>query len=274
VKDDARHGAEPSSHLATPPWREQVPVWVLLCEYRPSLHWAIAPVASVVSEVPDLPAFVAVVVAAFDDDVVGLVAAGAGAAGAAAAGAGAAGATAPAELVVATPPWCEQAPRPAVPLDPSLQVTAAPVDAAGAAAAGAGAVAAGAVAVAPALATPPWCEHAPRPAVPAVPSLHVTAVPASCARATPVAAAAHTNAQATTILICILRMFPPGEVPKLLLASADSKLVQGPLQGGFRANALPSRGVDHSVPIGVQPLLLHPDVERGLKYDSQRRHLI
>jgi hypothetical protein len=55
-------------------------------------------------------------------------------------------------VAVPTPPWWEQAPRPASAVVPSLQLT-----------------------VAAAAATPPWCEQAPRPVwVAVVPSLQVT----------------------------------------------------------------------------------------------------
>lgn len=101
---------DPSSHCATPPWPEQVPAWCVLWEYSPSVHLAIAPVGSVVSDVPDLAAavvFAEVVAAAAGVAVVVLPGAVAvvgafGVAGAAAAGVVvvAAGATA----VVATPP--------------------------------------------------------------------------------------------------------------------------------------------------------------------------
>jgi len=37
----------PGSHCATPPWLEHVPERVLLCEYVPSVHFAEAPVGSV-----------------------------------------------------------------------------------------------------------------------------------------------------------------------------------------------------------------------------------
>ena len=42
--------AVPSSQSATPPCREQVPECVLECEKVPSLHFAVAPVASEVTE--------------------------------------------------------------------------------------------------------------------------------------------------------------------------------------------------------------------------------
>jgi hypothetical protein len=74
-------------------------------------------------------------------------------------------------------------------------------------------------------ATPPWCEHAPRPVVVlVVPSLHVAvvAVPVACASATP----ASTRPQTATTHTDALRMIPPGEGPKLPRPTRPSKLVQ------------------------------------------------
>lgn len=175
------------------------------------------------------------VVAAGGAVVVFVVAAGAVAAGAmvlfgVAAGVVAAGATEPVEAVpVDTPPWCEQAPRPAVPVVPSLQVTVVPplVDAVAAGAA-AGNDVEGVVVDAPVdVATPPWCEQAPFPVVVlVVPSLHVAVVAVACARTTP-AVAATANPHAATTQNCAFRMVPPGEVPKLTRPARHSKLVRG-----------------------------------------------
>ena len=141
----------------------------MLCEYVPLVHFADAPVGSV------LLALLVVELAVL---VVDLVVVAAGAAAVAAAGAAAVG--------VPTPPWCEHAPFPEVPIVPSLHVTGVP-EAAVVAAAGAALVADVAVVAAfgvvdelVGVPTPPWCEHAPFPEVPIVPSLHVTGVPECC----------------------------------------------------------------------------------------------
>src|SRR3954462_4754188 len=69
-------------------------------------------------------------------------------------------------VLPATPPWCEQAPRPAMLVVPSVQVTLG-------FAASLAAFFAAAVAFA---STPPCCEQAPRPtALELVPSLHIVA---------------------------------------------------------------------------------------------------
>ena len=101
-------------------------------------------------------------------------------------GGGEAVCTSPAALVT-TPPWCEQAPLPPFDVVPSLHVTSAfvppaavaalPAAAPPAVAAPAALPAAPAAALAPLLATPPWCEHAPFPVVvDVVPSAQVTSV--------------------------------------------------------------------------------------------------
>jgi hypothetical protein len=152
---------------------EQVPDRLLLWEYVPSVHFADAPVGSVLLALVDEVA-VELVVAVW---VVAGFGGADGATGAAAAGAAAA-------APVPTPPWCEHAPLPVVVLVvPSLHVTVAPVDAvlvgaAGAAAAEGAVAALGAVAVLVGVPTPPWCEQAPLPVfVLVVPSLHETVVP-------------------------------------------------------------------------------------------------
>jgi len=103
------------------------------------LHLAIAPVGSVVSDLPDTdPLDVLVVVVGVGEAVVvfvGVLDAGAGVVLAAVVAVGAAGVVGAVRVpAVPTPPWCEHAPRPAVPIVPSLHVTDVPddvVDAAG-----------------------------------------------------------------------------------------------------------------------------------------------
>jgi hypothetical protein len=110
--------------LATPPWREHVPVWCLLCEYDPSLHCAVAPVGSLRTLAPD-PFVVVVVAVVLDADrraeggstVVGAAAVVVEPAGGRAAGVGLCAASAEEVLLVAvpavaTPPCREHAPRP------------------------------------------------------------------------------------------------------------------------------------------------------------------
>jgi hypothetical protein len=104
----------------------------VLCEYVPSVHLADAPVGSVLLALPVVEVELVVV-----DLVVAAGAAAVAATGAAAAGAAAVG--------VPTPPWCEQAPLPEVPMVPSLQVTGVPVDVAAAGAAAVDVVAAAGV---------------------------------------------------------------------------------------------------------------------------------
>jgi hypothetical protein len=150
------------------------------------LHFAVAPVASVLPAI--LPGAAVVVAAVF---------------GAAAAGAAVVEAAAGFCDDFETPPWPLQAPFPvAVVVVPSVQVRVAPVagvagagvaDGAGAAAGAGAAVGAGAAAEAGAAAgaavvfgvflTPPWLLHAPFPvAVDVVPSAHVVGAAESAAR--------------------------------------------------------------------------------------------
>ena len=109
------------SQSATPPCFEHVPLCVFECEYVPSLHLAVAPVASLLTE---CSAEVLAVAAGF-----------AGAAGSAAfdvdlAGAASVLAAAPSFLI---PPWCEHAPFPPCgAVVPSVQVTGPDVSAAAA----------------------------------------------------------------------------------------------------------------------------------------------
>jgi hypothetical protein len=108
-----------------------VPERLVLCEYVPSVHLADAPVGSVLLALPVVEVALVVV------DLVVAAGAAAVATGAVAAGAAAVG--------VPTPPWCEQAPLPEVPMVPSLQVTGVPVDVAAAGAAAVDVVAAAGV---------------------------------------------------------------------------------------------------------------------------------
>jgi hypothetical protein len=172
----------------------------LLCEYVPSLHWAVAPVGSVFEAV--FAAGAADVVAADSDLVVGLDVAGAGAA--AAGVVGALDATGPVHS--ATPPCPLHAPffEPLVVYEPSLHLPVAP---SGGVEGVASAVAAldflSVFAVLPLLcvashsATPPCPLHAPRFEALSVydPSLQRPVAPAggSSARATPIAADAKTT---------------------------------------------------------------------------------
>jgi len=146
----------------------------LECEYNPSLHFAIAPVGSLSSALPEplvafdlLLAVEAVVRARLAAGAAAAAGAGVGAAAAAGVGAGVgAGAGAGAVGALAapdcTPPCPEQAPRPPFDDDPSVQVTVADALAAVPLAEALAAFAAAAVAF---LSTPPCPEHAPRPVV-------------------------------------------------------------------------------------------------------------
>lgn len=166
-------GYQPFVQALTPPCRLHAPRRLVACEYKPSLHCAIAPAGLLSSAAPDAVAAGAEL--ARERLEARAVATGAGA------GAGA-GVFELAEADPAMPPWREHAPRPALPVVPSAQLTVALAAAADFLAARALSLAAVFAAFVAAASTPPCPAQAPRPdAADDVPSLQMEA--AACAEA-------------------------------------------------------------------------------------------
>ena len=173
------------SHCATPPCPEQLPLRCAECEYIPSLHFAVAPVGSLSSALPELPVALDVVAAGAAVRTRSEGGAGAGAGGAVDAGRSCAPSEqgrAPERGLVREQQqlqprrfrraWSTRRALPST-VVPSVQVTELPPLAAFFAAA---------VAFA---STPPCPEHAPRPvAVEVVPSVHTLAAVACAATRT------------------------------------------------------------------------------------------